>query len=430
MQQAAVVTSKTPEVIVDEVAGDLLIKGWDRSEVSGRNDDDEGTLSITGSDDLVHVRSDGDCVLRLPEASTLTIHTVHGNARLKIVEDAIHITTIHGNLEVKDVGAVSVEAVHGNLIAKRIGGGLSAGEINGNLMARSIEGDLSLGEVNGNFDARGVIGNVSASVNGNARLRLSELNGDTYRLSADGNLHCQLPEDVSARIELSSGGESIRLKVPGQSAVINQPAHSLTLGGGAARLELAAGGSLFLLCQSTEWNEVDEDDEAIDESVEKYSEEIARQVEAQVEAQMESISQQLNEQLSRLTTGLGRVGLSAEEAERIAERARQRSEAAAARAQEKLKRAQERLEQKVAAARERAEARARQNENARPEDRRRRGWGFQWSFPAAPQPPTPPRPPKAPASDEERLLILKMLEEKKITLQEAETLLSALEGEG
>jgi hypothetical protein len=40
-----------------------------------------------------------------------------------------------------------------------------------------------------------------------------------------------------------------------------------------------------------------------------------------------------------------------------------------------------------------------------------------------------PIPPKPQASEEERLAILKMLQEKKITADEADKLLSALEGE-
>jgi len=40
-----------------------------------------------------------------------------------------------------------------------------------------------------------------------------------------------------------------------------------------------------------------------------------------------------------------------------------------------------------------------------------------------------PVPPKPPASEEERLAILKMLQEKKITADEASRLLAALEGE-
>jgi hypothetical protein len=39
-----------------------------------------------------------------------------------------------------------------------------------------------------------------------------------------------------------------------------------------------------------------------------------------------------------------------------------------------------------------------------------------------------PTPPADPVSDEERMAILKMLQEKKITAEEAEKLLAALEG--
>jgi hypothetical protein len=43
--------------------------------------------------------------------------------------------------------------------------------------------------------------------------------------------------------------------------------------------------------------------------------------------------------------------------------------------------------------------------------------------------PTPPKPPVDPVTEEERLMILRMLEQKKITLEEADELLSALEGQ-
>jgi hypothetical protein len=55
-------------------------------------------------------------------------------------------------------------------------------------------------------------------------------------------------------------------------------------------------------------------------------------------------------------------------------------------------------------------------------------WGVNFGGPRPPVPPAPPRPPSDPVTDEERLTILKMLQEKKISLQEAEKLLAALEG--
>jgi hypothetical protein len=124
----------------------------------------------------------------------------------------------------------------------------------------------------------------------------------------------------------------------------------------------------------------------------------------------------LNEQLSRLSETIGKSGLSEADAERIARRAREASERATARAQEKIARAQERLARKMEAASRKAEQRGRASAGR--------------SVHAYPWPPQPPNPPEAkePVSDEERLMILRMLEQKKITLEEAENLLAALEG--
>ena len=53
------------------------------------------------------------------------------------------------------------------------------------------------------------------------------------------------------------------------------------------------------------------------------------------------------------------------------------------------------------------------------------GESFAWGFP--PEPPKPPRPPVEPVSEEERLVILRMVQENKISIEEAERLLAALE---
>jgi hypothetical protein len=53
---------------------------------------------------------------------------------------------------------------------------------------------------------------------------------------------------------------------------------------------------------------------------------------------------------------------------------------------------------------------------------------WNWDFKGTPKPPTPPTPPSEPVSEDERMAILKMLAEKKITAQQAEELLNALDG--
>mgnify|MGYP003383801076 CR=1 FL=1 len=45
-----------------------------------------------------------------------------------------------------------------------------------------------------------------------------------------------------------------------------------------------------------------------------------------------------------------------------------------------------------------------------------------------PAPPVPPKPKRAPATDEERMMILRMVEQGKISVEQAEKLLAALTG--
>jgi hypothetical protein len=155
---------------------------------------------------------------------------------------------------------------------------------------------------------------------------------------------------------------------------------------------------------------------------EELSRQIAQQVEAEIKAQMETLTGRLNEEMARITERIGETGLSPEETNRIMEQVRRASERETLRAQEKMRRVQVKLERKLEASRRHHERRAEEF------DRRTRhgkqSWSFQW--PASPTQTQPPE--KEAVTEEERLMILRMLEQKKITLEEADKLLEALEG--
>jgi paraquat-inducible protein B len=195
--------------------------------------------------------------------------------------------------------------------------------------------------------------------------------------------------------------------------------YSFSLGEEDAHLTLSAGGNLGIGVLPMEWGRQDFDVE-IGEDLDSMANAITEQVTQQIAVQMEMLEQQIETQLANLPNLIGTSGLSPEEAERINQRARQASERAAAHAQEKMQHAQERLQRKLESARRRAEMKARAAERVA-RDRRRRPEANTWS-------PPQPEPPSQPVSDEERLMVLQMLEQQQITLEQAEQLLAALEG--
>jgi hypothetical protein len=421
MDQQTVSTSLAPEVIIGQVHGNLQVEGWEDPQVNVKANPSD--LTLQEQDDVVKLACQGNCTVRLPVGATLQVQKVHGEARFKGLKDQLTIEQVQGALSLRNVFDTHVEKVDGELIAKHIVGDLVVEKVSGNAQVRDVQGACTLEQVDGNLELRDVEGDVKVTAAGNAQIRLSVLSGDNYQIQASGNVHCRIPEDASVTINFSSDAETIQVKLPNQSKMIKEGSYSITLGNGDVTMNISADGAIFLKTQTSEPSEADfESDfgEGFGGAYDDFSQQIALQVEAQIEGQMEALTRQLNEQMANLSATIGKAGLSEQETEQIIQRARASSERATTQAQEKMRRAQEKLERKLEAARRRSEMKAQASER-RAQFHGRRSWNVEW-------PSTPPTPAKEPVSDEERLMILRMLEQKKITLEEAEDLLSALEG--
>jgi len=418
MEKQTLQTGPTPKVTLT-IDGDLTLKGWDEPQVLARSLSGND-LHMEQRDDEVFIRCYRDCLVRVPYDAQVIIERVSGHATLKSLEGKVDIAKVDGHLTLRSVGAVNIEQVHGNLAGRGVTGDLIVQRVDGNLTLRDIEGNFyAEGPVNGNLVLKDLAGNAREQVNGNIILSLDPPPGSQIELTAHGNLVCRLVADASARVTIERAGQ-IAVKIPdiATTAGIEAP-YEITLGEGDAQVTLAADGNLVLSALPPDW-EIGELDVDLGEDFESLAETLGEQISRQVEAQLELLEQQLQTQLENLTASLGSAGFSAERAERIARRAQEASERARARAEEKLRQAQERMERKLEAARRRAEMKARAAERAA-RDRRKRPTVLSWSS-------TFSQPEREPVSDEERLLILQMLEQGKITPEEAGQLLAALEG--
>jgi len=145
--------------------------------------------------------------------------------------------------------------------------------------------------------------------------------------------------------------------------------------------------------------------------IENMAEEMAQQAGVQIEQQFGKLEEHLNTHLSDLSKTLGLAGLSAEKTQEVQERV----ERARRHAAHSSQRAQVKLERKLAQAQRKA------TRHARYEKRKAVEFDVEALLASKEK--------GAEAiSDEDRMAILKMLRDKKITPQQADELLSALEG--
>lgn len=423
MEKLNINTSLAPEIIITQVTGDLDVAGWERPEVVVTADPDQ--LNLEEAEDVVRVACQGACSLRVPGGSRLQVEEVGGNARFRMLDDLLSVEVIRGSLALLGIGASRIETVYGNLSARDISGDLRVDQTHGNASLREIRGSCTLDSVHGDLDLRSVEGEVHLNAVGNARLRFDVLGGADYSIRADGDIRCTLPEEASLKLDLSSEASVIRVRMAGESTTYQEMRREATLGAGESKMSISAGGPVYIMGQKPGWDEplgpdfdLGEDFGALSDEI---SHKIARQVEARLETQMAEMTREINERMARLTAQFGNAGLSAEETERLMEGALRTSERETARAREKIRRAQAKMERKLEA------SLRRRQRKAVAADRRSRSYR---DGPGAPDWPAPDSTPQAePVSEQERLMILRMLEEKKISLEEADQLLAALEGD-
>jgi hypothetical protein len=416
MSPRSLITSDAPEVLIAAVYGDLQITGWERDEILLQsNNDDTAVLKHEGS--IVHIKTTGDCLLHLPKKTRLTVVTVHGGARLMMMAGLVTIRKVLGSLAIDDVGSVQVESVYGEFLARRMSGDLTIDQVLGDTSVGEVMGNCNLGSIAGNLDLRNAGCDVHASIRGDAHVRLQALTGSSYKIDASGNIIFSAPHEIDAVVQISSRSNDITLNLPDGNERLPVRSHELTLGNGAASIMLTASGSVSFLCGEGSPPGEQEPDQTFTRESGDSSQKISDEQASQFDIQARTI----DAQMADLSESIAHAGVAPTETDRIMRRVQDSTKRANLRAQEKMQRAREKLDRKLAAAQRKAgmhEAAAGQ----RRENPEKRTWSFERPASYSPAQCAPE------ASDEERLMILRMLEQKKISLAEAEQLLDALEG--
>lgn len=358
---------RTPKLEIEIIDGDLSLVGWEGDDILIKADDE--VLRFKQDGELVRLSCNDDLSLRLPKGASISIKKIAGDASLRGVVGSVELGEVLGDLSIREINNIAIETVHGDLSLRGSKGNVSAKQIHGDASIRDVAGNVSLDSIVDDLALRDVKGNVSVNVAEDIVLYLNPQAGNSYAINAGDDVLLVMPPKANATLTLSADNididwEGIEIEEDATSGVI-------TVGDGSATMALSAGGDIRIS------NRSDAGDSAEDFG-------------------------------NFAGIGMDWSG--------FGERISRRVDQATARAQRKIDEATRRIEHK---ARD-AERQSRRFKGALEIGR--------WKWDLGSSPKGVPMPNKSQASDEERLMILKMLQEKKITAEEAEKLLASLEG--
>jgi SHOCT-like domain len=324
----------------------------------------DGDLRLVGWEDAELLAKTGD-------ESNLTIQQDGDMVTVSCRDDLSLNVPQQASLHIQKVdGDMSVRSLTGTLDVDTVKGDVSLREV-GQVVIGTVESDFSLRGANGDVIAKSIGGDASLrEVNGS--LTLNSVSDDLAVRGVGGNLSVNVDEDVVVHLDPRPGQEYSVLA--GDDILV-------VLGDGAAKINLNAGGDLLVSSSMQAAESADEFGSF-----------------AGMMFDWGNWGREMGQKWGEFGREMG--GRVSKRAQDAAERAARKAEAAGRRMERQMERQFGR--------------------HAGP-----RGARFSWSWDSSQNPATP----KAdPVSDEERMTILRMLAEKKITSEEAEKLLSALEG--
>ena len=358
--------------VIVKVSGDLFLQGDGEMEVRFRSSEDR--VRVNQTNENLYIETHASLDVSVPHTPRVIIEKVGGSAFIQDLGGALTVQKIGGDLALRRVGELQIEKVGGSCIAEdlrqpavfqKVGGDLSVRHAVSPFEANMVGGEGSL-----QIDGEGAI---SARTGGDLHAFLSGQVGGLVSLRAGGELEIALSESANLRLVVESRAEK----------VLFSPAW-----------EIRAGGDVYI-----------RDHDMMPESI---GDALDRRADAWIEARDRgNVSWTGGFGFDRTSAWADMISRRAQEAAR---RAEQRTQAAMRRTEDQIRLAAER-------------------------EMRRGEGGFNFNFPGSPpvpphmqHPQHPPVPPAPKVSAQERMLVLQMLQEGKISIEQAESLLAALEG--
>lgn len=358
-------------LVVERANSSLQVIGAQSPEITIRCSDDpldtrlqNGQLTLSAEDDLI---------LYLPSTIALEVRRVEGDVDVRAFSGPLSFKTVSGDLQIRNAANVNVFKVEGDLMIKNCTGNVSVAACDGDAVFKDISGNISL-KTDGDLNLTDCDANLSAKCEGDLFLNLERVNGN-IACQASGDAILQLPENVNARFSLESNSpDEIRVDLPGVRLESFGNPSVFTLGDGTHLISIQTEGSLLITGpnrgKSGGWGV--QDLSGLESTINNF-------VDQTVESALRSIP--------RVEIDEAKINAKIH----------------------KVEDAMRKVEDKIRAA-----------------ERRARHMGWQSNPGGVSRAAT--EPPVQPVSAEEQMAVLRLLQEKKITIEEAETLLAALEG--
>ena len=241
MQKERLELKGSPTIKIEAVGGDLRISGHDETYLEVQAPD-SGGLSVTESKGGAEIACRLGCLIFMPRGGRIQAGEVGGDCRITDIEGEVLLRNVGGDLSLRRVGKASFELIGGDMQARRLMSDLTVDQVGGDTVIQEIEGDVHLRTAGGDVLLGDVKGAVDASCGGDALVSFEPSSGKNSKIQAGGDIDCRVGPNASVKVKVQAGGD----RDVGRDFERQEDGETYVLGSGEANLDLVAGGDLLL----------------------------------------------------------------------------------------------------------------------------------------------------------------------------------------
>jgi DUF4097 and DUF4098 domain-containing protein YvlB len=203
------------QVEISNIAGSVVVTGWDRAEVEVTGELGKGAerLEFSRAGKLTRVKvimpkhssraESSDLIVKVPAGGGISVNTVSADVRVQGLRGSQRLQSVSGDIETQSAAEdVECKTVSGNVTVN------GSGE-RSLLTVTTVSGDAQVNRVAGEVNGNTVSGNFTIAMGDTARSRLRSTSGD---LGVRGRL------TPDARLDFESISGNIRLDLEGAAA--------------------------------------------------------------------------------------------------------------------------------------------------------------------------------------------------------------------
>lgn len=220
----------------------LFIRSWNEDGVEIRYPSKD-YIDIENNDGELEIHSRVDCLISAPKELILYLENVRKNCKISGQFQNVTIEYVGGNLEIESLDLGVIEKVGGNLKIGEVSKSITIEKVGGNFALVKNNGGILCEKIGGDFIANGISGGLDCSVGGNIVLSNTNFVRSSTSLKAGGNIKISYVGAPNFHLEAKSGGGyHIELGKDTFKGIYRTLDH--VFGSGEPYVNLRAGGSI------------------------------------------------------------------------------------------------------------------------------------------------------------------------------------------